>query len=244
MTAAIALLTRLPVRTDGSRAGAAAFGLVGAVLGLAAAAPLLILAPLPGAVLALAILAVASGALHLDGLADTSDALAAPNPEAAERARQDPRAGAAGVVAIVLVLALDAAALAALAGHTAAMAGGALVAAVAGSRAAATVAPFVSGSVRPGFGRWFAERTTPVDAALAILTAFVVGAAALALTGSVSSLVAGLGAVAAGAAVAAVLGRLRGGLDGDACGAVIELSLAAGLVAASATASAFPIAPA
>ena len=49
MTAAIALLTRLPVRTDGSSAGAAAFGLVGAFLGLAAAAPLIVLAPLPGA---------------------------------------------------------------------------------------------------------------------------------------------------------------------------------------------------
>lgn len=59
MIAAISLLTRIPVRTDGTRAGAWAFGVVGAVLGLAAAAPLLILAPLPGAVLALAVLAIA-----------------------------------------------------------------------------------------------------------------------------------------------------------------------------------------
>ena len=80
MTAAIALLTRVPVRTDGhAPAGAAAFGLVGAVLGLAARSALLAgAAPLPGAVLALAVLAIASGALHLDGLADTADALVAP----------------------------------------------------------------------------------------------------------------------------------------------------------------------
>ena len=47
MIAAIALLTRIPVRTDEARAGAWAFGVVGALLGLAAVAPVLVLAPLP-----------------------------------------------------------------------------------------------------------------------------------------------------------------------------------------------------
>jgi len=245
VTAALGLLTRIPVRTDGSRAGAWAFGLVGAVLGLAAAAPLLLFAPLPGSVLALAVLAVASGALHLDGLADTADALAAPTPDAAERARQDPRVGAAGVVAIVLVLALDAAALAILAGASRGAAAAALVAVVSASRAVATVAPFVAGSVRPGFGQWFAARTSPRDAAGAVVSA---GAIAVAASLSFGILVQTAGPVAgamfapvaaalvalfAGTAAAVILGRLRGGLDGDGCGAIIELSLAAGLLAAS-----------
>ena len=245
MTAAIALLTRIPVRTDGTRAGAAAFGVVGAVLGLAAAAPLLVFAPLPGAVLALAILAVASGALHLDGLADTADALAAPNAEAAERARQDPRVGAAGAVAIVLILGADAAALAQVAGRSPFIAAATLVAVVAASRAAATVAPFVAGSVRPGFGRWFAERTSRLDAAAAVGTALVVAGANLAVRivapvrvpapvgATFAPAVACLVALVAGGIAAAIVSRLRGGLDGDGCGAVIELSVAAGLLAAS-----------
>jgi adenosylcobinamide-GDP ribazoletransferase len=246
MTAALALLTRIPVRTDGSRAGAWAFGLVGAVLGLAAAAPLLLFAPLPGAVLALAILAVASGALHLDGLADTADALAAPTLEAAERARKDPRIGAAGVVAIVLVLGLDAAALAQVAGRSTGIAAAALVAITSASRAAATVAPFAAGVVRPGFGRWFADRTTPRDAAFAVASAIgvaMVAAVFADLTAHVAAssqarvaLSPAIGcavALVVGGVGAAIVGRLRDGLDGDGCGAIIELSLAAGLLAAS-----------
>ena len=248
MTAALGLLTRIPVRTDGSRAGAWAFGIVGAVLGLAAAAPLLLFAPLPGSVLALAVLAVASGALHLDGLADTADALAAPTPEAAERARQDPRVGPAGVVAIVLVLALDAAALAILADVSLGAAAATLVAVVAASRAVATVTPFVAGSVRPGFGQWFAERTSHRDAVVAVGSAVAIAAAASLASGIVALTVepvagatvapsaAALVALLAGTAAAAIVGRLRRGLDGDGCGAVIELSLAAGLLAASAIA--------
>ena len=51
--------------------------------------------PGPAAISALAIVAILSGGLHLDGLADTSDALAAP-AGAADRARTDPRAGIFG----------------------------------------------------------------------------------------------------------------------------------------------------
>ena len=234
MTAALSLLTRLPVRTDGSRAGAAAFGLVGAVLGAAAAAPLLVLAPLPGAVLALVVLAIASGALHLDGLADTADALAAPSADAAERARLDPRVGPAGAVAIVLVLGLDAAALADVATGSALVAAAVIVAAVSASRAAATVAPFVSGrSPRPGFGAWFAERTTRLDAFAAVATSIVVAIAAGLVARAAAPAIAGATVLVAGVIASLALGRLRGGLDGDACGSVIELSLAAGLVAAS-----------
>jgi adenosylcobinamide-GDP ribazoletransferase len=112
--AAVGFLTRLPVSVpaaDGDRTGAGAFGLVGAAIGLLAAVPVVLLAPhlaLPAAVLALLVNVIASGGLHLDGLADTADALAAPTPDAAERARTDPRTGAAGVAALVLDLLLAA----------------------------------------------------------------------------------------------------------------------------------------
>jgi cobalamin synthase len=126
------------------------------------------------------------------------------------------------------------------------VAGAALVAVVAASRAAATVAPFVAGSVRPGFGRWFADRTSPLDAAAAVATALVVAVAAClavrivapagvpaALGTPLAPAVAGIATLAAGGIAAAIVSRLRGGLDGDGCGAVIELALAAGLLAAS-----------
>ncbi|MFL5777085.1 MAG: adenosylcobinamide-GDP ribazoletransferase [Chloroflexota bacterium] len=243
MAAAFSLLTRVPVRADGSRSGAAAFGVVGAILGAAAAAPLLLveapiaLPPPVAAVLALAVLAVASGALHLDGLADTADALAAPTPDAAERARQDPRAGPAGVVAIVLVLGVDAAALAALASASGAVAGAAVLAAASASRSAATVAPLLGVATRPGFGSWFAQRTSALDAAIAVGTSLAVAAAAALVAGSPVPVAAATATLAAGIAAARIVGRLRNGLDGDGCGFAIELSFAAGLILASVAAA-------
>ena len=120
MRAALAFLTRIPVgvlpgRDEGP--GAAWFGVVGAAIGLLGAIPVLVLGtfqPWAAAVLAVAIAAIVSGALHLDGLADTADALAPPDPQRADLARRDPRTGPAGVAAVVLVLLLDVTALAVL----------------------------------------------------------------------------------------------------------------------------------
>lgn len=96
---AVALLVRLraaPAAVD--RTGSAWFGLVGAVLGALAGSVTLALGEraLLAAALALVVLAVASGALHLGGLADTADAFPAPDSPNAERARRDPAIGAAG----------------------------------------------------------------------------------------------------------------------------------------------------
>jgi adenosylcobinamide-GDP ribazoletransferase len=236
LRAAIAFLTRFPMRLatpDLERTGAAAFGLVGAAIGLVGAVPLLVLGPRvpwPAAVLALLVLVVASGGFHLDGLADTADALVAPTPDVAELARIDPRAGAAGVVAIVLDLLLAASLLAVVDAADARLAATALVVAAAGSRAAAPVAAWIvrirrTGS-QPGLGGWFSARVSAVDVVASIVTiVFVTGVAAI-VAGTIvmTGTVAGLVVAAIGGAV--VVAR-RGQLDGDGFGAIVEITFLA-----------------
>ena len=91
-----------PARGTGGRVR-----LVGALIGAARCSMPCCLAvgdlvPTVAAILAMAMLAVLSGGLHLDGLADTFDALVAAGPDAAERARKDPAVGAAGATTLIL----------------------------------------------------------------------------------------------------------------------------------------------
>src|SRR5581483_3345198 len=126
LLAGIAFLTRVPVPArppfDAADLGKATmlFPLVGAAVGGLQAAALHWLAPhLPALVTAaIAVLAgvLATGALHLDGLADTADGLGGGRtPEDSLRIMRDHAVGAYGVVAIALVLAIKLAAIAALA---------------------------------------------------------------------------------------------------------------------------------
>ena len=236
VAAAIAFLTRLPIPARwlaGDRTGAAAFGLAGAAIGGVAAIPVVLVGqahPGPAAIASLAIVAIVTGALHLDGLADTADALAAP-AGAADRARMDPRAGSAGVVAVLLVLLLDAAVLTELASAGGWIAAAALVTAGAASRSAATIAGVLAGPTRSGgrLGAWFVSRLRPADAWLAVATTVVVAGLASALAGPVVA--AGLiGGAALAAAAGALIVRLRRQLDGDGFGALVELSFTAVLV--------------
>jgi adenosylcobinamide-GDP ribazoletransferase len=234
LAAAIAFLTRLPIRrgsADLERTGAAAFGLVGATIGLVAALPLVVLGPrlpLPAAVLALVLVAIASGGLHLDGLADTADALAAPTPDAAERARTDPRAGAAGVSAIALDLLLATTLLAAIAAADPRLAGAAVMVAGAGSRAVAPVAAWIERSRRTrredGLGGWFVARVGAGAAVAGIVTTVAVTAlATLATGGAIVPLGTASGLAVATAVGVLVVGR-RGQLDGDGYGAIVEIA--------------------
>ena len=238
--AAVAFLTRVPLprrAASPTTTGAAAFGLVGAAIGLAAVVPILLIGPghaTLGALGAIAVVAVLSGGLHLDGLADTFDALAAPTG-AAEVARTDPRAGAAGVIAIVLALGIEVACLAELIGRGSLGAAAVLVGGAAVSRAAAPVwAVLVGRRRRPprGLGAWFAESTTGSGATIATVTALIVVvgiAAAGAVRIGITALVgAAIGSVAAGLAI-----RARGQLDGDGYGAIVELTFASVLVGAA-----------
>jgi adenosylcobinamide-GDP ribazoletransferase len=236
LRAAVTFLTRVPVHRTAAeldRTGAAAFGLVGAGVGVVAAVPLLLFGarlPLPAAVASLIVIAVASGGLHLDGLADTADALAAPTRDAAERARTDPRVGAAGVVAIALALLLGTALLAAIAAADPRLAAVSVVTAATGSRSIAPIAAWIEGrrSTPPpdGLGGWFASRVRPADATAAVDTtiAVVVLGSTIAGPAVVLGAVVGLGVAAAGAVF--VVGR-RGQLDGDGYGAIVEMTFVA-----------------
>lgn len=239
--AALALLTRLRVAPGGvDRSGSAAFALVGAGLGLLAglAAGPLGEKRLLAAALGLVVLAVASGALHLDGVADTADALAAPDPGGAERARRDPAIGAAGAAAVTLVLLVDAAALATLG---AGLLLPALVVAGATSRAVPALAAPWAPRGPTGFGAWFAERSGRGGSAIALGTSltiallvsvFPVFALPVPVPVPAPAPVIGWAAgLAAGSAVLWLVARRHGAVTGDTYGAAIEVSFAAALVA-------------
>ncbi|WP_089976987.1 adenosylcobinamide-GDP ribazoletransferase [Luteibacter sp. UNCMF331Sha3.1] len=125
LVVAFGFLTRIPVRvSDVDRRSQAAslkwYPLVGATIGLLLTGAAMLLHGMP-ALPAAAVLLVGwvaiTGALHLDGLADSADAWIGGmgDRERTLAIMKDPRSGPAGVVALVLVLLLKFAALATLA---------------------------------------------------------------------------------------------------------------------------------
>jgi adenosylcobinamide-GDP ribazoletransferase len=235
--AALALLTRLPVGVPEGAvgSGAAAFPLVGGLVGLVSAAALVALGGAEATLAAIAAVAVAvvlTGALHLDGLADTADALAAPDPTRAEAARRDPSSGPAGIVALVLVIGAEVAAIASLVSVDAFRTGASLVACAAVARLVPVVAVLlVRDAGGPGFGAWFARSVRRADALVAVLlaAAIVTGASIVAATSIVAVGATAGGLIGLGVTVGLI--RARGGLDGDGLGAGVVLAGMAGLVA-------------
>jgi adenosylcobinamide-GDP ribazoletransferase len=229
---ATVFLTRLPVRVAGrlamrDLAGAVhLFPLVGALVGLLGAAAFALgqalgLPPFPCAILAVAATALATGALHEDGLADTADGLGA----GADRARaleimRDSRIGSFGAVALVLTLLARISALAAMGGQPALVAG-ALVAAGAASRATMPAVMYLQPSARASGLAAEAGKPDPARVAAAVASAL---AAAFLLLPPAAAAAATLGAVAVSALAAAALGRRLGGCTGDTLGAVQQLA--------------------
>jgi adenosylcobinamide-GDP ribazoletransferase len=238
IVAAVGMLTRIPVRRAAlDTSGAAAFGLVGALVGGLGAVPVVLLGgllPTLAAVLAIGTMALVSGAIHLDGLADTADALLASDPTRAEAARKDPAIGSGGAVALVLVLAMQVAALASITSVAgAAVAGLACIASGAASRSLPVVGVAIRGQVPlgVGLGAWFSDRTGMVEAATVVLCT-VLAAVLIGLVAGSAALTIGVAVgFALGLGSSAVLLRMRGQLDGDLMGATVELGLAATLVA-------------
>lgn len=179
---------------------------------------------------ALAVLAVGSRALHLDGLSDVADGLTSSyDRERSLAVMKSGTAGPAGVAALVLVLGVQAAALASSVSSGGAVRSAVVAAcAVCASRAAlwitaCTLAP----PARPdGLGLTFTRRV-PVVVTL-------VGWAGLAALATLADPVRGPVSVGAAALVVAVLTahavRRFGGVTGDVFGAGIELALAVLLV--------------
>jgi adenosylcobinamide-GDP ribazoletransferase len=128
LACAFAFLTRLPVARgslfDGKTVARSArwFPLVGAVLGAIYAGGVWLLAPrLPAALTAVILVALdaaLTGAIHLDGLADTADGFGGGRTrEDVLRIMRDHAIGSYGAVAIALALAFKIAAIAAIIGN-------------------------------------------------------------------------------------------------------------------------------
>jgi adenosylcobinamide-GDP ribazoletransferase len=237
--AAAAFLTRLPLgRTGGGDPdvllrAAPFFPLVGGALGLVVGGAAIGLAGVLPALLA-GLLAVAlelalTGALHLDGLADSADGLGSADRDSSLAIMRDHALGTYGGAALALDLLVKAAALGTLVEADALTA---VVAALALSRAAplplARLLPYAR--TGEGTGRLLAmhARTAPVLAGMAL-------AAALALAvyrfDALALLVC---AAAVTTAVGLLAHRRLGGVTGDVMGAAIELSATAALVVAAA----------
>jgi adenosylcobinamide-GDP ribazoletransferase len=232
----LAFLTRLPVgrliEVDGSdlARGVVVFPLAGAVVGGAAAAVGDFASPrLPAGVagaIALTVAVLLTGALHLDGLADSADALGARSRDAALAIMRDPRVGSYGLAAVGLTLVVEANALAAL---------------VAGGRIAEVTSAFaLSRAVAPAIGVSlpYARSADGLGRSLESGSRARAAASAAVAIGLVLLLAPHLRGIAIACATACAVGmaalfRLRfGGMTGDTLGAAIAATELACLVAA------------
>ncbi|CAM5415578.1 adenosylcobinamide-GDP ribazoletransferase [Streptomyces avidinii] len=243
---AFGTLTVLPARITrwdrpAARTGMACAPLAGLVVGLLAAVPgaLLLLGgggPLLAAVATVAVPAALTRALHLDGLADTADALGSAKPaDAALRIMKQSDIGPFGVVALAFVLLLQVAALADLYADSWIRGALAAVLAAVAARLAMTLASRDGvPPARPGGLGAAVAGVVPRGAAAAIAVAVVLPAAAAALP---------MGAAAAAQHGAAVLAALVAaefllrrcvrrfdGVTGDVFGALAEVSATVVLV--------------
>jgi adenosylcobinamide-GDP ribazoletransferase len=220
---------------------------LGGLLGAVAAAALLALEAagdsfprrLLAATVAFGVLAILTGGMHLDGLADTVDGLGSrrPRQEALDIMRRSDT-GPMGVAALVFVVLVQVTGLAVL--RPGWLGAAALVVAASTSRVAVLLAADAPAARPHGFGALIAgaaTRRTKVSAA-AVLVAAV--AAAGAAAGGPLLAVRGVAAVGLALVLAAAVRRVAvrrlGGMTGDVFGAMVELSTAAVLLVLAASA--------
>jgi adenosylcobinamide-GDP ribazoletransferase len=192
--------------------------------------------PLVVAFLAIGALAAGSRALHWDGLSDTVDGLTASySPERSLAVMKSGTSGPAGVVAVVVVLGVQVAALASVLTlpHGFVLAG--LLVCASRCALALTCARGVRSARADGLGVTYTQTVAVSSAVATWLVALVV----VAVVAHWAGLDWWRGALAAVTAVGLVLALVRrvthrfGGVTGDVFGAAIELSLAALLVVVS-----------
>ncbi|MFJ4919341.1 adenosylcobinamide-GDP ribazoletransferase [Streptomyces sp. NPDC088725] len=244
---AFGTLTALPVRVtrwdrEAARAGMLCAPLAGLVVGgFAAGTGLLLLlagtSPLLAAVGAVAVPAVLTRGLHLDGLADTADGLGSGRPAAdALRIMKQSDIGPFGVITLLLVLLAQVAAVAELYGRSPALGAVGVSAAGVVARLALTVACRTGvPPARPdGLGAAVAG-TVPLPAAAAVAALVTLAcAAAGASFGPGGALRHGLAALAGLLAAWSLLRhcvRRFGGVTGDVFGALAETAATATLIA-------------
>ena len=207
--------------TSGLGAAAAWFPVVGLVLGMVLVGVDHLVsrfyAPLLAAMVTVALWKIASGGLHLDGLADCCDGLMGRDPAHRLAIMRDSRVGAFGAIALVLFLLLEAGA---VGGIDPQMRGRALLA-----------APVIGRAMPPIFARMFpappsgqgASFRAEVGIAAAIVSLALAAAVALLALGAAGGFALAL-AMAVVAALGAFMTRRIGGVSGDVHGAGIELS--------------------
>ncbi len=225
--APVTLLTSLPVarlrRRALPRTGYGLFPLVGLLIGgllLALDYTLaLVLPAAPRSAVVIVALAAITGALHLDGLADSADGLFGGRDREHRLAiMADSRNGAFGFVAIAAVLLLKWGALAPLDGW---LRGGGLLLAPALARWAVLPLALVFPPARPdGMAVQLRSASRGAEAAFGSLVAVALGLGVFWPTGVV--LVASAGAIAI--AIGAYATHRIGGVTGDILGATVELS--------------------
>jgi adenosylcobinamide-GDP ribazoletransferase len=241
-SAALLTVLRVPARTASSTRGVLPWApLVGLVLGAVATAVGVLgarlISPFAGAVVAVAVLAVLTRGLHLDGLADTADGLGPLRGRArALEVMHRSDIGPFGVVTLVLTLLLQVAPLAALLpGQWVAPAAAVLVARLAMAR---TGLPGTVMAETSSLGRAVQGTVSPAWlAGCAVVAVGVVGGAQWLLSGPADAV--GLGAACAVGIAAAELLRVRatarlGGVTGDVMGAMGEVAATATLLVAAA----------
>ena len=245
LRASLAFLTIIPGSALGEAAGAKpdfkrgaqVFPIVGALIGLAGGAVLVLavaldVPPAVSAALAVTAIVLLTGALHEDGLADTADGFGGgATSERKLEIMDDSAVGAYGATALVLALLLRVVTLAALVPSGGVRAAAVLLAAEAASRAAMVRLWHELPAARLG---GMAEGTGPPDSQ-AMLAALIVAAVIVVLAVMPTfGFWATLAAAALTIAVAFVFARLTalqiGGRTGDTLGACQQVTAVAFLV--------------
>jgi cobalamin 5'-phosphate synthase/cobalamin synthase len=234
--AALTFLTRVPVGRrlalgagDVGR-GVAFFPLVGAGIGLLAGLAVTglegPLPPLAAGALGVGLAVALTGALHIDALADSADALGARDREQALAIMRDPRTGSFGTVAVALAVLVEAAVLGELAARGDAVSGFAAAGAL--SRASGPSLALLLPYARPGggVGGVLSGRASALGVSAGVVLAL---ACAVLLLGTDGLELAG-GVAATTVALGLCFRAWLGGVTGDTLGAATQLAEIVALV--------------
>lgn len=236
---AVGTLTRIPVQAPSPRVnlgwGMALAPVIGFVLAIATGALAVglstVLVPLVTAVLATGFLVWITRAIHLDGLADSTDALGSgrPREQALEIARRSD-IGPFGVIAVVLTLLAVVAAIASLIeagnviiGLTVSLTTGRLVTTLSCSRGIPAARP-------DGLGAFVAGTVKGTQASFSIVFTILVAGFSTLIAPSGLWAFATLGGLCAGLLFTRFAVRRLGGITGDTLGAATEIATVVALV--------------